>query len=154
MKYFCCCLVLTSRLLNALSAYSPKPVAGVFSGNSTPIVSNPDADHIGDSLDVFDTFEVRSVYLTGDLKATLQNRPFGPCVGPHSLLSSLDRSVRLRRTQRKLEVHAPCKERVNLRILASQEGRELRDRISASRDTFTNSASQNFRRRDLAEHAP
>ena len=30
------------------------------------LVSNPDADHIGGFLDVFDAFEVASVYVSGD----------------------------------------------------------------------------------------
>lgn len=35
------------------------------------LVSNPDADHIGGFLEVFEAFEVRSVYLSGDPKRTL-----------------------------------------------------------------------------------
>ena len=34
------------------------------------VVSNPDAEHIGGSLDVFDAFEVFTVYLSGDTKET------------------------------------------------------------------------------------
>ena len=34
------------------------------------VVSNPDADHIGGFLDVFDAFEVSTVYLSGDPKGT------------------------------------------------------------------------------------
>ena len=34
-------------------------------------MSNPDADHIGGFLDVFDAFEVESVYASGDPKGTL-----------------------------------------------------------------------------------
>jgi competence protein ComEC len=34
------------------------------------VVSNPDAEHIGGSLDVFDAFEVFTVYLSGDPKGT------------------------------------------------------------------------------------
>jgi competence protein ComEC len=34
-------------------------------------VSNPDADHIGGFLDVFDAFEVGVVYVSGDPKGTL-----------------------------------------------------------------------------------
>jgi hypothetical protein len=37
----------------------------------TQSVSNPDADHIGGFLDVFDAFEVESVYASGDPKGTL-----------------------------------------------------------------------------------
>ena len=35
------------------------------------VVSNPDADHIGGFLDVFDAFPVETVYLSGDPKGTL-----------------------------------------------------------------------------------
>jgi competence protein ComEC len=35
------------------------------------VVSNPDADHIGGFLDVFDAFEVDTVYVSGDPKGTL-----------------------------------------------------------------------------------
>jgi competence protein ComEC len=35
------------------------------------VVSNPDADHIGGFLDVFDAFEVATVYVSGDPKGTL-----------------------------------------------------------------------------------
>lgn len=35
------------------------------------VVSNPDADHIGGFLDVFDAFLVETVYLSGDPKGTL-----------------------------------------------------------------------------------
>jgi competence protein ComEC len=35
------------------------------------VVSNPDADHIGGFLDVFDAFEVETVYASGDPKGTL-----------------------------------------------------------------------------------
>src|ERR671912_2922870 len=35
------------------------------------VVSNPDADHIGGFLDVFDAFEVETVYVSGDPKGTL-----------------------------------------------------------------------------------
>ena len=35
------------------------------------VVSNPDADHIGGFLDVFDAFPVETVYLSGDPKSTL-----------------------------------------------------------------------------------
>ncbi len=34
------------------------------------VVSNPNADHIGRFLDVFDAFEVSTVYLSGDPKGT------------------------------------------------------------------------------------
>lgn len=34
------------------------------------VVSNPDADHIGGFLDVFDAYEVSNVYLSGDPKGT------------------------------------------------------------------------------------
>jgi competence protein ComEC len=39
-------------------------------------VSNPDADHIGGFLDVFDAFEVASVYVSGDPKGTLSYNSF------------------------------------------------------------------------------
>ena len=35
------------------------------------VVSNPDADHIGGFIDVFDAFPVETVYLSGDPKGTL-----------------------------------------------------------------------------------
>lgn len=35
------------------------------------MVSNPDADYIGGLLDVFDAFEVETVYVSGDPKGTL-----------------------------------------------------------------------------------
>ena len=35
------------------------------------VVSNPDADHIGGFLDVFDAFSIETVYLSGDPKGTL-----------------------------------------------------------------------------------
>jgi competence protein ComEC len=34
-------------------------------------VSNPDADHIGGFLDVFDAFPVETVYVSGDPNNTL-----------------------------------------------------------------------------------
>ena len=40
------------------------------------VVSNPDADHIGGFLDVFDAFEVETVYLSGDPKGTLTYNSF------------------------------------------------------------------------------
>jgi competence protein ComEC len=40
------------------------------------VVSNPDADHIGGFVDVFDAFEVISVYLSGDTKGTLTYNSF------------------------------------------------------------------------------
>ena len=40
------------------------------------VVSNPDADHIGGFLDVFDAFEVGVVYLSGDPKGTLTYNSF------------------------------------------------------------------------------
>jgi competence protein ComEC len=40
------------------------------------VVSNPDADHIGGFLDVFDAFEVGVVYLSGDSKGTLTYNSF------------------------------------------------------------------------------
>ena len=40
------------------------------------IVSNPDADHIGGFLDVFDAFEVETVSLSGDPKGTLTFNTF------------------------------------------------------------------------------
>ena len=42
----------------------------------TQSVSNPDADHIGGLLDVFDAFEVESVYASGDPKGTLTHGTF------------------------------------------------------------------------------
>jgi beta-lactamase superfamily II metal-dependent hydrolase len=40
------------------------------------VVSNPDADHIGGFLDVFDAFEVGVVYASGDPKGTLTYNTF------------------------------------------------------------------------------
>jgi competence protein ComEC len=40
------------------------------------VVSNPDADHIGGFLDVFDAFEVERVYVSGDPKGTLTYNTF------------------------------------------------------------------------------
>jgi competence protein ComEC len=40
------------------------------------VVSNPDADHIGGFVDVFDAFEVDSVYVSGDPKGTLTYNTF------------------------------------------------------------------------------
>ena len=40
------------------------------------MVSNPDADHIGGFLDVFDAFPVETVYLSGDPKGTLTFNTF------------------------------------------------------------------------------
>ena len=40
------------------------------------VVSNPDADHIGGFLDVFDAFAVESVYVSGDPKGTLTYNTF------------------------------------------------------------------------------
>jgi competence protein ComEC len=40
------------------------------------VVSNPDADHIGGFLDVFDAFEVERVYVSGDPKGTLTYNSF------------------------------------------------------------------------------
>ena len=40
------------------------------------VVSNPDADHIGGFLDVFDAFEVATVYVSGDPKVTLTYNSF------------------------------------------------------------------------------
>jgi competence protein ComEC len=40
------------------------------------VVSNPDADHIGGFLDVFDAFEVETVYISGDPKGTLTYNSF------------------------------------------------------------------------------
>ena len=39
-------------------------------------MSNPDADHIGGFLDVFDAFEVDTVYVSGDPKGTLTYNTF------------------------------------------------------------------------------
>ena len=40
------------------------------------VVSNPDADHIGGFLDVFDAFPVERVYVSGDPKGTLTYNSF------------------------------------------------------------------------------
>ena len=40
------------------------------------VVSNPDADHIGGFLDVFDAFPVETVYVSGDPKGTLTYNSF------------------------------------------------------------------------------
>lgn len=40
------------------------------------VVSNPDADHIGGFLDVFDAFRIETVYLSGDPKGTLTYNTF------------------------------------------------------------------------------
>jgi competence protein ComEC len=40
------------------------------------VVSNPDADHIGGFLDVFDAFPVESVYVSGDPNSTLTYNTF------------------------------------------------------------------------------
>lgn len=40
------------------------------------VVSNPDADHIGGFLDVFDAFEVQTVYVSGDPKGTATYNAF------------------------------------------------------------------------------
>src|SRR5215218_6304081 len=40
------------------------------------VVSNPDADHIGGFVDVFDAFEVGTVYVSGDPKGTLTYNTF------------------------------------------------------------------------------
>ncbi len=40
------------------------------------VVSNPDADHIGGFLDVFDAFDVETVYLSGDPKGKLSYNSF------------------------------------------------------------------------------
>jgi competence protein ComEC len=40
------------------------------------VVSNPDADHIGGFLDVFDAFEVETVYVSGDPNSTLTYETF------------------------------------------------------------------------------
>ena len=40
------------------------------------VVSNPDADHIGGFLDVFEAFEVETVYASGDPKGTLTYNTF------------------------------------------------------------------------------
>jgi competence protein ComEC len=39
-------------------------------------VSNPDADHIGGFVDVFEAFEVGVVYVSGDPKGTLTYNTF------------------------------------------------------------------------------
>ena len=48
---------------------------GEFEGGGF-LESNPDADHIGGFLDVFDAFEVASVYISGDPKGTLSYNSF------------------------------------------------------------------------------
>ena len=40
------------------------------------VVTNPDADHIGGFLDVFEAFEVERVYVSGDPKGTLTYNSF------------------------------------------------------------------------------
>ena len=40
------------------------------------VVSNPDTDHIGGFIDVFDAFPVETVYLSGDPKGTLTYNTF------------------------------------------------------------------------------
>jgi competence protein ComEC len=40
------------------------------------VVSNPDADHIGGFLDVFDAFRVGTVYVSGDPDSTLTYATF------------------------------------------------------------------------------
>ena len=40
------------------------------------VVSNPDADHIGGFLDVFDAFPVETVYVSGDPNSTLTYNTF------------------------------------------------------------------------------
>jgi competence protein ComEC len=40
------------------------------------VVSNPDADHIGGFLDVFDAFPVQTVYVSGDPNSTLTYNTF------------------------------------------------------------------------------
>jgi competence protein ComEC len=45
------------------------------------VVSNPDADHIGGFVDVFDAFEVGTVYVSGDPKGTLTYNTFLRGVG-------------------------------------------------------------------------
>ena len=53
---------------------------GVKSHNGI-VVSNPDTDHIGGFLDVFDAFEVEMVYVSGDPKGTLTYNSFFRGVG-------------------------------------------------------------------------
>jgi competence protein ComEC len=50
--------------------------AGVWSGAEGFTVSNPDADHIGGFLDVFDAFPVETVYVSGDSNNTLTYKTF------------------------------------------------------------------------------
>jgi competence protein ComEC len=50
--------------------------AGVWSGAEGFTVSNPDADHIGGFLDVFDAFPVETVYVSGDPNNTLTYNTF------------------------------------------------------------------------------
>src|SRR5918999_493046 len=51
------------------------------------VVSNPDADHIGSFLHVFDAFEVETVYVSGDAEAREEEyMAGGPYTGPLTLL--------------------------------------------------------------------
>ena len=47
-----------------------------FYENGGFVVSNPDADHIGGFLDVFDAFAVQRVYVSGDANNTLTYNTF------------------------------------------------------------------------------
>jgi beta-lactamase superfamily II metal-dependent hydrolase len=42
----------------------------------THVVTNPDSNHIGGFVDVFDAFEVDSLYVSGDPKGTLTYNTF------------------------------------------------------------------------------
>ena len=50
------------------------PIRSVETG--VMLVSNPDADHIGGFLDVFDAFPVETVYVSGDPNNTLTYNTF------------------------------------------------------------------------------
>jgi hypothetical protein len=57
-----------SPLVRAVEVQAVNILAACFHG--------PDADHIGGFLDVFDAFEVDSVYVSGDPKGTLTYNTF------------------------------------------------------------------------------
>jgi competence protein ComEC len=57
------------NVVDFLRSRSVKSLEGI-------VVSNPDADHIGGFVDVFDAFEVGSVYVSGDPKGTLTYNTF------------------------------------------------------------------------------
>jgi competence protein ComEC len=59
------------------------------------VVSNPDADHIGGFLDVFDAFEVERVYASGDPKGTLTYNTFLRAAGEEGSRLEVVRAGRL-----------------------------------------------------------